>query len=88
MSLSEQIRDRAAALWHFQRVRRLVRQQAGLGPQVIVSVTQIPCEDPACPGPATQISILGLDLIRRMLVIHRPVAEVAEADIAAALRAI
>ncbi|MFN3275722.1 MAG: hypothetical protein ACK41U_13740 [Paracoccus sp. (in: a-proteobacteria)] len=86
MSLSAQIRDKAATLWHFQRVRQLVRQQAGLAPQVIVSVAEIPCEDPACPGPATQITILGLDLIRRRLVIHRPVAQVTEAGIAAALR--
>lgn len=85
MSLANQIRDKAASVWHFQRVRGLVRQEAGLAPHVLVSVAQIPCEDPACPGPATQITILGMDLMRRMMVIHRPAAEVSAADIAAAL---
>lgn len=88
MSLSAQIRDKATALWHFQRVRRLVRQQSGLSSQVIVSVAEIPCEDLACPGPATQITVLGLDLVRRIVVIHRPVADVTEADIGSALRAL
>lgn len=88
MSLTAQIKDKAAALWHFQRVRRLVRQQPGVSSQVIVSVAEIPCDDPACPGPATQITVLGLDLVRRILVIHRPVAEVSETDIGSALRAL
>ncbi|MFN3276632.1 MAG: hypothetical protein ACK41U_18405 [Paracoccus sp. (in: a-proteobacteria)] len=87
--MSAQIRDKArrkaAALWHFQRIRRRSRQQAGMGAQVIVPVAELPCDDPACPGPATQITILGLDLIRRMLVIHRPVSDVTEADILAAM---
>ena len=86
MSLADQIRDKAAAVWHFGRVRRLVRLEAGLAPHVLVSVAQIPCQDPACPGPATQISILGMDLVRQVMVIHRPAAEVTASDIAAAWR--
>ncbi|CAM3220013.1 hypothetical protein PANO111632_08790 [Paracoccus nototheniae] len=86
MNLSAQIKDKAVALWHFQRVRRLVRQQPGVPLQVIVSVAEIPCEDPACSGPATQITVLGLDLVRRIMVIHRPVAEVTEAEIGSALQ--
>lgn len=85
MKLADQIRDKAAAVWHFGRLRRLVRAEAGLAPQVLVSVAEIPCQDPACPGPATQITILGMDLTRRVMVIHRPAAEVSAADIAAAL---
>lgn len=86
MKLAEQIRDKAGAVWHFGRVRRLVRSEAGLAPQVLVSVAEIPCEDPACAGPATQITILGMDLTRRVMVIHRPAAEVVTTDIVAALR--
>lgn len=72
-------------MWHFGRLRQLVRAEAGLAPQVLVSVAEIPCQDPTCEGPATQITILGMDLTRRVMVIHRPATEVSAADIAAAL---
>lgn len=85
MRLADPIKDKAAAAWHFGRLRRLVRAEAGLAPQVLVSVAAFPCQDPSCPGPATQISILGMDLTRRSMVIHRPATEVSAADIAAAL---
>lgn len=86
MSVADQIRDKAASVWHFGRVRRLVRSEAGLAPHVLLSVAPIPCQDPACPGPATQISILGMDLVRQVMVIHRPAAEVTTGDIATAWR--
>jgi len=82
---ADQIRDRAAAMRHFGRLHRLVRAVAGLAPQVLVSVADIPCQDPACEGPATQVTILGMDLMRRVMVVHRPAAEASAADIAAAL---
>lgn len=85
LKLADQIRDKATAVWHFGRLRRLVRTEAGLAPQVLVSVAEIPCEDQAGEGPAAQITILGMDLMRRVMVIHRPAAEVSAADIAAAL---
>ncbi|RJE79148.1 hypothetical protein [Paracoccus sp. JM45] len=81
MNLAAQMKERAATLWHFQRIRRLVRQQEGSGSQAMVSVTQIFCQDPACPGPATQITVMGLDLLRRVVVIHRPLDQVELADI-------
>ncbi|WP_411840563.1 hypothetical protein [Paracoccus sp. ME4] len=88
MSLADQIRNKAAAVWHFGRVRRLVRSEVGLAPQVLVSVTEIPCEDPDCEGSATQTTILGMDLTHRVMVIHRPAGEVSAADIAAGLGAV
>lgn len=83
MSLAANMRERAATLWHVQRVKRMVRERMPLGHHVLVSVTEIPCDDPACPGPATQITILGLDMVRRGFLIHMPVAAVTEADLAA-----
>lgn len=60
----------------------MVREIGALGPHTLISVTEISCDDPICPGPATQITILSLDLMRRVLVIHRPVVEVSARDIA------
>jgi len=70
-------------LWHVQRVKRMVRERMPLGNHALVSVAEVPCDDPACPGPATQITIVGLDMVRRGFVIHVPVAAITEADLAA-----
>lgn len=75
------MRDRAAILWHVRRVKRMIRERMHLGNHALVSVTEIPCDDPACPGPATQITILGLDMVRRAFVIHLPVGAITEADL-------
>lgn len=74
------IRQKAVLLWHLQRVKRLVR--ARVGGQCMVHLTEITCADPDCPGPATQISVTGIDLVRRVVVIHRPVAAITESDVA------
>lgn len=66
-------------LWHMQRIKRLVRAQ--LATDAVIMVAEIHCCDPACPGTATQITILGFDLRRRVLVLHRPLAEVSGADL-------
>ena len=81
MSLASEMRDRAAMLWHVQRVKRMVRERTQFGNHVLISVSEIFCDDPECPGPATQITILGLDMIRRVFVIHVPVSTVSEADL-------
>jgi hypothetical protein len=52
--------------------------------QVIMSVAEIPCEDPACPGPATQIIVLGLEMVPRIVMIHRPVANINAGNMVAA----
>ncbi|MGP9791225.1 hypothetical protein [Roseinatronobacter sp. NSM] len=82
MSLPSDFRQKAALLWHVQRIKRLVREIGAFGPHTLISVTEITCGDPTCPGPATQITILSLDLMRRVFVIHRPVIEVSAADLA------
>lgn len=68
-------------LWHVQRVKRLVRERAQLGSHALVSVVEVACDDPNCPGPATQITILGLDMVRRRFMIHVPVAAITDADL-------
>ncbi len=81
LPFATQMRDKAAALWHIQRVRRMVRDRVPAGAQCLIQVTQIDCADPACPGPATQISVTGFDLIRRTYLIHRPAAAITAADL-------
>lgn len=75
------VKKSVQVLWHGQRVKRLLR--ARFGTQSLISVVETHCADPQCPGPATQITILGFDMVRRCVVLHRPVAEVTAADVAA-----
>ena len=37
-------------------------------------------KNPSCPGPATQVSIIGFDFVRRA-VVHRSAPEITEAEI-------
>jgi hypothetical protein len=82
MSLPSDFRQHAAMLWHHQRIKRMVRETGAFGPHALISVTEFMCHDPICSGPATQITILSLDLMRRVFVIHRPVVDVTADDIA------
>ena len=80
MSFATELRQKASRLWHIQRVKALARAHTTPGPNALITVTEVECDDPACPGPATHITILGIDLVRRSLLIHRPVADVTAAD--------
>ncbi|WP_409702299.1 hypothetical protein [Yoonia sp.] len=75
------MRQKTVKLWHIQRVRRLVRDKVQLGAHCLINVTEIMCTDPDCPGPATQITVTGFDLVRRIFVIHRPAAAITAADL-------
>lgn len=86
LTLSQELRHRATTLWHIQRVKRLVRDAGQFGSQTIVSVTEVICDDPDCPGPATRVTIVSLDLVRRIRLIHRPLPCVTAADVAGMFR--
>ena len=81
MIFVSEFQHKAATLWQTQRIKRMVREIGGLGPHTLVSVTEISCDDPACPGPAIQITIFGIHMMRRVFVIHRAAAEVSAADL-------
>lgn len=81
MSFGADLCAKAHTLWHLQRVKQMLRARAQPGPGVLITVSQVDCPDPVCPGPATQITILGFDLRRRTLLIHRPVAQITAADL-------
>lgn len=76
MSFAAEIRDKATTLWHIQRVKGLVRDHAQIGPHALITVTEFHCTDPACPGLATRITVFGIDLMRREVILHRPVAQI------------
>jgi hypothetical protein len=75
----------AKALWHRQRIKRLVRSRLGQGTACLVRVSETVCTDPACPGPATDIRILGASLKELRITVHKPLDAVTGTDIAAAL---
>jgi hypothetical protein len=55
--------------------------RARLAMDAMISVVELPCLDPACPDPATRITILGFDMMRRTFVVHRSAGEITTADI-------
>lgn len=75
----------AQALWHTQRVKRLVRDRLGNGATYLVSVRETICTDPDCAGPATEVRITSLSFRETRLTIHKPVSEVTYPDIAEVL---
>ncbi|MEP1766000.1 MAG: hypothetical protein ABJJ53_05060 [Sulfitobacter sp.] len=79
------LRQKAEALWHVQRVKRLVRDRLGEGAQCLVSVRETICTDLECAGPVTEIRIVTLGLNDVRTTVHKAVAEVLEPDIAAFL---
>lgn len=81
MTLASQIRGKAAALWHLRRVKQLVRDLTGAGQMTLITVVELDCRDPACPGPTTQISVMGPDLIRKTVTLHKPVRDVQLTDL-------
>ena len=84
-NFASMMRDKAAHLWHIQRVKTNVRQQFGSATACMVSITEIICQDPGCEGFATEIRIVSFDLLQRLARIHKPVASVDDDDVRAAL---
>lgn len=79
------LRENANAMWHVQRVKRLVRDHMGAGAPCLVSVREAMCNDPACEGLATEIRIITLSFDEIVAAVHKPVTEVTAADVAGAL---
>ena len=83
MTASRDVIGLARRLWQAQRVRHWVRRHLGLGTRPLVMVAEVACADPSCPGPATAISVLGLDLTALRWIVHKPIADIRESDISA-----
>ena len=66
------------------RVKDLARTVLALGEEASISVNEINCTDPACPGTETVILLMVPGERTRALKVTKPVEEVSEADIRAA----
>ena len=71
----------AKALWHTQRIKRLVREYLGSGAACLVSVRETICTDPDCAGPATEVRVMSLSFCETRFTIHKPVSAVSYSDI-------
>ena len=70
-----------------QAVKDLVRAALGAPADLALTVNEIICADPACPGTETVILIMRPGEKTRAVKIARPIAEVTRDDVAAALSA-
>ena len=67
------------------RIKMWVREALSLSDEVAVTVSEINCRDPACPGVETVILVMIPELPTRMIRIARSLAEVRLADLEAVL---
>ena len=67
-------------------IQTWVRKQLALSEEVAVMVTELRCSEPGCPPLETMIAILEGPGQRRVLKIHKQMAEVTGDDIALAIR--
>lgn len=63
------------------RVKDLAREVLALGEEVSLSVNEINCTDPACPGTETVILVMAPGERTRALKVMKPVEEVCADDI-------
>lgn len=75
------LRQKAHALWHTQRVKRLVRDRLGAGVQCLISVRETICTDPGCEGPATEIRIVTLGFQEIRALVHKQASDIVRNDI-------
>ncbi|WP_122075529.1 hypothetical protein [Pseudophaeobacter sp. EL27] len=71
----------AKAMWHRQRIKRLVREYLGSGAACLVSVRETICTDPGCTGPATEVRVMNLSFCETRFTIHKPISSVSNSDI-------
>ena len=68
------------------RVAEVARRLGGLGPEVGLTVSEIVCADPACPGTETVILVMIPGARSRACKIGKPLEAVTDEDVATALR--
>ncbi len=71
----------AKALWHAQRIKRMIREHMGGGVTCLVSVRETVCTDPDCAGPATEVRITSLCFREIRFTIHKQASAVSHSDI-------
>ncbi|GJD63132.1 hypothetical protein [Methylobacterium frigidaeris] len=86
MSLLGAFRKRPAAETGARaRVADIARRLGGFSPEVALTVNEIVCADPACPGTETVILVMPPGARSRACKVGKPLEAVTEEDVAAAL---
>ncbi|MGX7704689.1 hypothetical protein [Methylobacterium sp. Gmos1] len=67
------------------RVAGIARRLGGFGPEVTLTVNEIVCADPACPGTETVILVMRPGARSRACKVAKPLEAVTEEDVAAVL---
>lgn len=67
------------------RVAGIARRLGGFGPEVTLTVNEIVCADPACPGTETVILVMQPGMRARACKVAKPLEAVTEEDVAGAL---
>jgi hypothetical protein len=67
------------------RLKAETRALLALPDYVAVSVTELACHDPACPGVETVVAVIGGGKRPRLARIHKAIPEVTTADLTLAL---
>lgn len=70
---------------HVERLKAVVRRVLSLDEAAAVTISEIACGDPACPGNETVVLVMRPGAKTRAYRVQAPLAEVEEEDVAAAL---
>ena len=76
---------RRAAPGRSARVKGWVTERLGLTDADLVTLAELACHEPGCPPVETVVTLHGADGGRRDWRIHKPVADIEEADVEKAL---
>jgi hypothetical protein len=78
-------RREAARDPHVEELKAVVRRTLTLDDKAAVTISEIACGDPACPGNETVVLVMRPDAKTRAYRVQAPLAEVGEEELAAAL---
>lgn len=67
------------------RIKEWTAASLGLSDEITLAVNEIACTDPACPGVETVILVMAVGRKTRAYKVGKPIEEVTEQDVAAAL---
>jgi hypothetical protein len=67
------------------QIKRWVRESLSLSEDDAVTVSEVNCREPACPGAETAILVMKVGAPTRMLRISKPLVEIRRGDFEAAL---
>ena len=64
-------------------VKGWITERFGLSAPDLVSIAELACHEPGCPPVETVMTVYAADSQRRTFRLHKPLAQIAAADIAA-----